>query len=100
MGRFSPLSVMPIKHAAFKAWRKTKKNTSRNAQVKSNVSALLRHSRKMVKALDLKPAAEEIKKAIVALDKAAQNKIMKKNTVSRLKSRLMKSYNEAVKTKK
>ncbi len=80
---------MPIKQAAYKALRQMKKKAARNAKVKANVEYLLRQSRKLLETKKIKEAQEQVKKTVVALDKAAQHGIMKKNTVSRLKSRLM-----------
>lgn len=80
---------MPIKKAAFKALRQNQKKISRNLKVKSQVDFLIRQSRHLLAGKKMKEAQEQIKKAVKALDKAAQYGIMKKNTVSRLKSRLM-----------
>lgn len=86
---------MPIKKAAFKYLRQTEKKTARNAKVKAEMDFLLRKSRNLLKQAKLSEADEQIKKAVSALDKAWQNGVMKKNTVARLKSRLMKSRQAA-----
>lgn len=90
---------MPIKKAAFKAWRQTKKRHERNAKVKSETQFLVRQGRKLAESKKAKEAEETIKKAIKALDKAAQQGIIKKNTVARTKSRLMKRLHLAMKAK-
>jgi len=84
---------MPIKKSAMKALRQTKKRTARNAKVKEGVEFLRRSVRKAIEATDTKKAQEVAKELIKALDKAAQNKVLKQNTVSRLKSRLVLKIN-------
>lgn len=88
---------MPIKKAAFKTQRQAARKIARNAKVKANVDVLLRQSRKLLASKKIKESESMIKKTISALDKAAQYGIMKKNTVSRLKSRLMIRWNRATK---
>jgi small subunit ribosomal protein S20 len=84
---------MPIQKAAFKALRQNKKRRERNLKVKNNLRHLLKQSRKSFEARDKNKAQELAKKLIVALDKAAQKKVIKKNRASRLKSRMMKKLN-------
>ncbi|OGL75059.1 hypothetical protein A3C96_01480 [Candidatus Uhrbacteria bacterium RIFCSPHIGHO2_02_FULL_60_10] len=84
---------MPIKQSAMKALRQTRKRTLRNAAVKDNVAYLRRMLRKALESKDAKVSAELIRKVVKALDKAAQNNVLKKNTVSRTKSRLMRAVN-------
>lgn len=88
---------MPIKKAAMKALRQAKKRTLRNAKVKEGVSFLRRSVRKAIESKDAKEVEAYAKSLIKALDKAAQNKVFKKNTVSRLKSRLAKKVNALTK---
>lgn len=84
---------MPIKKAAFKALRQAKKATVKNLRVKRKLKAIVKKSREEI--LDKKEtAAENVKKAIKALDKAAQKCLIKKNTAARLKSRLMTQLNK------
>jgi len=80
---------MPIKQAAFKALRQAKKRTLRNLKVKIGIEKLLKSARKSAVAKKAKEAEELAKKAIKAIDKAAQKKILKKNTAARMKSRLL-----------
>lgn len=91
---------MPIKKSAEKALRQTKKRTLRNAKVKEGVQYLRRMVRKALAAKDVKQAQETAKAAIKAIDKAMQNKVLKKNTGSRLKSRMVKAINAATKVDK
>ena len=84
---------MPIKQAAFKALRQSRKSRERNLKIKNNLRHLLKEFRKSLEVKDKNKAQESVKKLIVALDKAAQKKVIKKNKASRLKSRLMKKLN-------
>lgn len=79
---------MPIKHAAFKHLRQTKKRTIQNKKAKDNLKSLVKAVRKAIVQKDKTKAAEALKKAVRALDKAAQKQVIKKNRASRLKSRL------------
>lgn len=64
--------------------RKTLKNKIATGIVKSAV----KKTREAVNAAKIDEAKDWLKKAIKALDKAAQKKIIKKNTAARTKSRL------------
>ncbi|HNP75177.1 MAG TPA: 30S ribosomal protein S20 [bacterium] len=85
---------MPIKKSAMKALRQNKKATVKNYKVKANLKELIKKSRKLIEAKDQSTSPESVKQAIKAIDKAVQNKIIKKNTGSRKKSRLMKRLNQ------
>ena len=86
--------------SAEKALRQTKKRTLRNAKVKEGVKFLRRSVRKALEVQDLKVAQDKAKEAIKAIDKAVQNKVLKKNTGARLKSRMTKALNAAVRSAK
>ena len=81
---------MPIKQAAAKAWRQTKRQTLRHLQIKTTLDLWERNLTKAV----LAKQPDEIKKLVVsfqqALDKAAQRRVISKNKAARLKSRAMK----------
>lgn len=79
---------MPIKHAAFKALRQTKKRTVSNRIVKDSIKDQVKAVRKAIEAGDYQKAEEALKKAIVIIDKASQNKVLPKNAAGRKKSRL------------
>jgi small subunit ribosomal protein S20 len=85
---------MPIKKSAMKALRQAKKRTVRNQNVKESLAYLRRMWRKAMEAKELSKAGDLSKQIIKAVDKAIQNKIIKKNTGSRIKSRLMASLNK------
>ncbi|MBU1039139.1 30S ribosomal protein S20 [Patescibacteria group bacterium] len=89
---------MPIKQAAFKALRQTKRRTARNKKIKAGLEISLRQARQALN--EPAKAVDQIKLAIQAIDRAAQKKTLKANTAARKKSRLMKAYNKAKQIKK
>jgi small subunit ribosomal protein S20 len=84
---------MPIKPAAFKALRQSKKRAAKNLKIKSDITALIRKVRKALANKDSKKMAEWLSQTIKKIDRAVQKKILKKNTAARLKSRLTKAAN-------
>jgi len=90
---------MPIKKAAFKALRQAKKRTLKNKLIKDNLDFLIRRSQKLIKSKSIEKAKEFVSKTIKALDKAAQKRVIKKNTAARKKSRLIKRLNVLLKAK-
>jgi len=84
---------MPIKHAAIKALRKSKKNAVTNKRAKESLKDLYKKTLKAIEAGDEK-AKELVKQTLKATDKMFGRKIMKKNTVARKKSRLMAKFNK------
>jgi small subunit ribosomal protein S20 len=85
---------MPIKKSAIKALRQSDKRAVRNRNVKESLAYLRRMLRKAIDAKELSKAEELAKKVIKSVDKAVQNKVVKKNTGSRIKSRVMLSLNK------
>lgn len=79
---------MPIKKSAKKYMRVTAKNTVRNKIVTGVVKSAIKKTREAVTAGNVSEAQEWLKKANKSLDKAAQKKVIKKNTAARKKSRL------------
>lgn len=84
---------MPQKKSAIKALKQSKKIAARNKNIKDNVKNLIKKTKKAVEIKESDKALETVKSAIKAIDKAAQKKIIKKNTAARKKSRLMKKVN-------
>jgi small subunit ribosomal protein S20 len=84
---------MPNKKSATKELRKSVKRHVSNKKVIVEIKSLAKESRK---AIDTKKgdAQDLVKKAIKALDKAAQKGVIKKNTASRRKSRLSQKLNK------
>ncbi len=83
---------MPNKKSAAKELRKAAKRSAANKKVSAKLKDLVKTSLKQIKAGD-KKIKEDYTKTIKAIDKAAKKGIIKKNTASRKKSRLMKKIN-------
>ena len=81
---------MPVKKSAFKALRQSKKHAERNRLVKLKIRDARRAVRKAIEAADPKKAGEAAVTAVKLLDRAYSRGVMKLNTVSRYKSRLLK----------
>ncbi|MFH1046954.1 MAG: 30S ribosomal protein S20 [Patescibacteria group bacterium] len=79
---------MPIKKSAIKALRQSNTKGGRNSLVKDNITYLRRMARKALDSGNVKEAEKLAKDVFKAVDKAVQNGVLKKNTVSRIKSRL------------
>ncbi|MEK9130450.1 MAG: 30S ribosomal protein S20 [Patescibacteria group bacterium] len=84
---------MPIKKSAIKALRQSKKRQIRNKEVKKNLKETMKKTQKAITASKKEDAQKLIRESQKALDKAAQKKIIKKNTAARKKSRMMKKFN-------
>ena len=84
---------MPIKQAGVKALRQSKKRRVHNLSKKNNLKNLTKKSNRSLEAGKKNEAKELVKKTVKALDKAAKTNLIKKNTASRRKSRLMKKLN-------
>ena len=74
---------MPIIKSAKKAARQSVKRTKNNQDIKKTIKAAL-------KAFKAKPTAANLSKAQSEYDKAAKKGLIKKNTASRRKAKLMK----------
>lgn len=81
---------MPQLRNAKKALRQSYKREERNTNIKVNIKYLTKRTKKLAESKDAK-ATETLNATIKALDKAAQKGIMKKNSVARKKSRLIKA---------
>lgn len=79
---------MPIKESAKKYMRVTERKTARNKIVKGTFKSAIKKTREAVKSGLTEDAQKWLKTAIKSLDKAAQKKVLKKNTAARKKSRL------------
>ncbi len=80
---------MPIKHAAIKALRQNLKARDRNLAVKLNLKKLQVKLRKAYTAKNAAEAKALTMQLVKAYDKAAQKKVVHRNTASRKKSRLL-----------
>lgn len=88
---------MPIKDSAKKYMRVTSRRTQRNKIIKGVMRSAMKKTRDAVASGDQAIAKEWFTKAQKALDKAAQKKVIKKNTAARRKSRLAKLLKTAQK---
>lgn len=88
---------MPIKKAAKKYMRVTKTNTLKNKKITGVLKSAIKKTREAVAKGNLEDAKIWLKTALKTLDKAAQKKVLKKNTVARKKSRLNKLVKNLVK---
>lgn len=81
---------MPIKQAAMKAVRQSKKLAEKNRNMKETIEYLRRMHRKALETGDHKKADALVMDIVRKVDKASQAKVLKKNTAARIKSRLTK----------
>lgn len=82
-----------ITKSAQKAFRQNAKRRVHNAKQRMAFKKLIKDYKKLVVAKELDKAKEKISAVYKALDKAAKTNLLKKNTASRLKSRLTKLGN-------
>lgn len=83
---------MPNKKSAKKELRKGVKLKAQNKKVADTMKKAVKTNLKQVQAND-KAVLANLPKTIAAIDKAAKKGVIKKNTASRKKSRLMKKVN-------
>jgi len=77
-----------ITESAKKAYRQNLKRQAHNSKRKEALKKVLKNYKKLVAVKNLDAAKNELPKIYKALDKAAKVNLIKKNTASRLKSRL------------
>jgi small subunit ribosomal protein S20 len=82
---------MPNTKGAAKAMRQSVRRNEINSKVKDLVKRNVKEVRRLIKTGEKDKAAELMKKAMSALDKAAKKNVIHKNTASRKKSRLAKA---------
>jgi small subunit ribosomal protein S20 len=85
---------MPITRNAKKALRVSEKKNAINTRTKKNLKEGVKSIEKLVVAKNWKDAKVSLSEAYSAIDKAAKNGIIKKNTASRKKSRLSRMSKE------
>ena len=73
---------MPIKSAAFKHMRQSKKRAKRNDAVLKNVQYLVKKTQKLIEKKDKELSRKNLFASIKAIDKAAQQGILRKNTAA------------------
>lgn len=82
---------MPNTKSAIKAMRQSIRRRAQNLAKKDALKIAVKEVKKLITAGKKSEAAEAIKKAMSALDKAVKKGVIKKNTSSRKKSRLAKA---------
>lgn len=80
--------MCPITKSAKKALRQNKKRRVRNIQKKTTIKKLLKEVKKLVSEKKIEEAKKLLPQVYKLLDKAAKTGLIKKNTVSRKKSRI------------
>jgi small subunit ribosomal protein S20 len=81
---------MPITSSAKKALRQSKKHREENLKRSEAFKSAIKKFKKLVEAKKLDEAKASLPTVFQALDKATKTNVIKKNTASRLKSRLSK----------
>lgn len=79
---------MPNSPSAKKSLRKSLKNAERNQLIKKRLHLALKKAKKAIEGKKMEESQEFLRQAGKLLDMAAQKGVLKKNTVSRKKSRL------------
>jgi ribosomal protein S20 len=82
---------MPNKHAAIKDLRKNKRRAARNIREKTNVKALIKQLKTLVKEGKKSEAVAVANKLQQAVDKAAKHNVIHVNKARRINSAAMKS---------
>ncbi len=88
---------MPIKQASWKSLRQSRVHATRNKKRKEAVKAAVKSALGSITKKE-DAAKEAVKKAIQVLDRSVKSGLVKKNTASRKKSRLMKRLNTLIKS--
>lgn len=87
---------MPIKKAAKKWLRQSKKRRARNIKVKEGLKEIIKKVRGLISEKKLEEAKKALVEAYSKLDKAVKYGVIKKRTASRKKSRLARALDKAV----
>lgn len=89
---------MPITKSAQKALRQNQKRKTRNLIYKNKVKELIKQIRFFASGNKIEEAKKLLPQVYKAIDKTAKINVIKKNTASRLKSRLSKLINKNLKS--
>jgi small subunit ribosomal protein S20 len=90
------VKILPNIKSAIKRVRVSNKKATNNTVKKSTLKSTVKKCKEGIAKNDT-AAPESLKNACVALDKAASDNLIHKNTAARRKSRLTKAYNAAKK---
>ena len=86
---------MPIIKSAKKALRQSRRRREKNLKHRAALEKVLKNFSRLVKAKKLEEAKSYFPNVQQALDKAAKQNLIKKNTAARKKSRLSKVFSPA-----
>ena len=86
---------MPHTKSAKKALRVSQRRRDQNKPVRSQVKTYVKKAEQSISSNELESAKQAVKRAMTALDKAAQKGVIHPNNAARRKSRLMKKLNTA-----
>jgi len=84
---------LPHTKSSKKALRVSQRKRDYNKPVRSQVKTYAKKAEQLISSNELESAREAVKRAIAALDKAAQKGVIHPNNAARRKSRLMKKLN-------
>lgn len=87
-------TIVPIKQAAKKALRQSKKRNKINTSARRRLHETIKKFNSFVKENKAEEAKKLLQTCYKLLDKAAKKNVIKKNTASRKKSRLTKALNK------
>jgi len=82
--------MCPITKSAKKAWRQSLKRRKKNLLYKEKIKKLIKEVRNLVLGKKTEEAKKLLPRVYKILDKAAKERVIKKNTVARKKSRITK----------
>lgn len=85
---------MAITKSAKKALRQSLRRRTRNIQKKKKIKNLLKEVKKLISQKKIEEVKKLLPQIYKLLDKAAKTGLIKKNTVSRKKSRITKAINK------
>jgi len=88
--------MSPITKSAKKALRQTQQKRSKNLLYKNKIKKLLKRVKNLVSQKKLEEAKKLLPQIYKALDKAVKTEVIKKNTASRKKSRIVKLINKSI----
>lgn len=86
---------MPIIKSAKKDLKQSKKRQQENNYRRKQIKKLVKKAQDLIKENKLEQAKELLPQIYKALDKAAKTGVIKKNTSSRKKSRIAKSFQKS-----
>lgn len=89
------IGYMPIIKSAKKALRQSKRRGKRNLVYKNKIKAIIKDIKGLISGKKIEEARKLLPNFYKILDKAAKVEIIKKNTASRKKSKIVKLINKS-----